>query len=111
LDDLDAQFDAELNKNTSGFGHYLTLTNSDIATGHDICGYLGAHTYDETVQQFRLSMPTAPPTDQDTQEFVGIAINDLCPQYIQSRQQAPTPPPPPPLAPGPQSSLANIVTT
>jgi hypothetical protein len=112
LADLDAQFDDELNHGKSVFSdpmHYLTLSDTNIATGHEICTYLGSHSdgdIDSVVEHFRLSMPTAPPTHSDTKEFVGIAVKDLCPQYASSPALAPAPTPV--AQPGPLSSLATI---
>jgi hypothetical protein len=82
--DMDNEFDAEMNpgKNPiTDIWNYRTFTDKIVDTGHEICGYLGSHSYGETVQRFKLSLPLAYPTDSDGREFVDIAIDDLCPQY------------------------------
>jgi hypothetical protein len=50
-------------------------------TGHEVCAYLGLHSYDETVQQFKSQIAIGYPTDGDARVFVNLAIGDLCPQY------------------------------
>ena len=54
----------------SDFWDYRLFTDDNAQTGHDICGYLGSHSYDETAQQFKLSSPLAYPSDSDSREFV-----------------------------------------
>ena len=87
--DMDNEFDAQMNPGKDPIRDFLTyryFTDAIIVTGHEICGYLGSHSYDETVQGFKLSLPLAYPTDCDGRAFVNIAINDLCPQYSSMRR-------------------------
>ncbi len=103
--DMDNEFDAKMNpgKNpVTDIWDYRTFTDAIIGTGHEICGYLGSHSYDETVQQFKLRLPLGYPTDSDGREFVNTAIDDLCPQYSsmtnsppRTTTSAPSPPPGP----------------
>ena len=65
----------------SDFWDWRTFTKQHCRTGHEICGYLGSHSYDETAQRFKLRLPLAYPSDSDSREFVNIAIDDLCPQH------------------------------
>lgn len=86
--DMDHAFDAKMNpgKNPiTDIWNYRTFTDDIARSGHEICGYLGSHSYDETVQQFKLRLPSAYPTDSDGMEFVDLAIEDLCPEYSGNR--------------------------
>jgi hypothetical protein len=86
--DMDDAFDAKMNpgKNPiSNLWDYRTFSDNIAVTGHEICGYLGSHSYDETVWKFKLSLPLAYVSDSDGREFVNIAIDDLCPQYSSKR--------------------------
>ena len=73
VQDMNDKFAEEMNpgKNPiSDFWDYRLFTDDIAVTGHDICGYLGSHSYDETAQQFKLSLPLAYPSDSGSREFV-----------------------------------------
>ncbi|AGB21663.1 Protein of unknown function (DUF2510) [Mycobacterium sp. JS623] len=83
--DMDDNFQDELNPdpNTS-LWDWRNYTEEIAHTGHDICAYLGSHTYEETAQKFKFDLGfryPSYPSDSDARAFVNIAIDDLCPQY------------------------------
>ena len=84
VDDMNDKFGEKLNPGKSpisDFFDWRTFTDDIAETGHEICAYLGSHSYDETARQFKLRLPLTYPSDSDSREFVDTAIDNLCPQY------------------------------
>jgi hypothetical protein len=98
-DDMDNAFGAEINQGKNLWNHRF-FTEKIAGTGHEICEYLGSHSYDETAQRFKLSLPMGYPSDSDAKKFVNLAIDDLCPQYARMTS-TPAAAPPASSAPGP----------
>jgi hypothetical protein len=83
VQDLNDHLGDELNpgRHRSDFLHWRYYHLEYAAAGHEVCAYLGSHSYSETVQQFKFKTAIGYPTDRDARIFVNIAIDDLCPQY------------------------------
>lgn len=87
VDDMNSEFAEAMNPDKdpiSDFFDYRRFTDKIANDGHEICAYLGSHSYEETAQQFKAFLGRAGrfyPTDSDARAFVNIAIDDLCPQY------------------------------
>jgi hypothetical protein len=87
--DMDDAFGAEMNPGNPAPWNHRFFTDHVIKTGHEICGYLGSHSYADTAQQFKLRLPIGYPSDSDAYKFVDIAIDDLCPEYSSMTKSPP----------------------
>ena len=78
--DMQSAFE-EIMNGDKGLSELTTFRDSIADTGHEICGYLGSHSYDETAKKFRGRIAFLHPTDSDARTMVDLAIQDLCPEY------------------------------